>query len=348
MPLGPSDTTPDSIPAAPVHCSLRPGDRITRERLIADVHTLALVTFGDSPSPGEDPRQIQVPLSSVQASPPVEVWHSREPVATGREEQIAYSRNSDLMFAHISIPETDSGELERATDLTYRRLYGFLDATGYRHPLRVWNFFSDIHLEHEGLDRYQAFCVGRHRALGEGIDSRELPAATVIGTRQAGLLIYVLAGRDAGTQVENPRQVSAFHYPPDYGPQSPSFSRAMMHHWPGGSQLFISGTASIVGYASRHPSNPSGQLAEILENLNALIRTARETGEPGIADVSELSLVKVYLRDPDLYPGIESALSRLAAPSLPRLFLQGDICRQDLLLEIEGLYTGPARERDTR
>lgn len=341
MPLGPSDTTPESVTASPVDCSLQPGDPVTREALIADDSTLALVSWGDTEWQGEDPRQVRVPLPALQPSAPLEVWRSSAPVTSGREGGIGYSRNAELMFAHVTVAEPDSGELERATDLAYRRLYGFLDATGYRHPLRVWNFFSDIHIEREGLDRYQAFCVGRHRALGEGIDSRELPAATVIGTQRPGLLIYVLAARAPGTQIENPRQVSAFRYPPDYGPQSPSFSRAMLRRWPGGSHLYISGTASIVGHTSRHPSDACAQLAEVLENLNTLILTARAEGGPEIERVGELSLVKVYLRDPALFPVIDAELPRLAGASLPRLFLQGDICRQDLLLEIEGLYTGP-------
>ncbi len=45
-----------------------------------------------------------------------------------------------------------------------------------------------------------------------------------MGIREGGLWLYALASRDAGLQIENPRQ----HYLRQYGPQSPSFSRAIL------------------------------------------------------------------------------------------------------------------------
>ena len=41
-------------------------------------------------------------------------------------------------------------------------------------------------------------------------------------------MVYFLAGRTAPVFVENPRQVSAYHYRREYGTHSPSFSRAAL------------------------------------------------------------------------------------------------------------------------
>ena len=145
-----------------------------------------------------------------------------------------------------------------------------------------------------------AFCAGRHQALVAELTEFEthLPAACAIGTDEPGLRLYALAGRTAGIQIENPRQTSAFHYPRQYGPRSPSFSRAVLKAWEERHHhLYISGTASIVGHASQHV-DLMAQLDETLFNLRALLAQAnRLTPEP-----LRPALLKVYCR-PNLDSG---------------------------------------------
>src|SRR3546814_12443298 len=78
-------------------------------------------------------------------------------------------------------------------------------------------------------ERYREFCVGRARGLGD-FDTHALPAATAIGRCDDARVVqvYWLAARTPGMPVENPRQVSAYRYPRQYGPQQPSFARAML------------------------------------------------------------------------------------------------------------------------
>src|SRR3546814_7354125 len=64
--------------------------------------------------------------------------------------------------------------------------------------------------------------------------------------------VYWLAARTPGTPVENPRQVSAYRYPRQYGPQQPSFARAMLPPPGSAMPLLLSGTASVVGHATAH------------------------------------------------------------------------------------------------
>lgn len=150
-------------------------------------------------------------------------------------------------------------------------------------------------------------------------------------------MIYFLAAKTPGIQIENPRQVSAFRYPPQYGPRSPSFSRAVLKRWTGASHLFISGTASIVGHVSRHPRDPLAQLDETLANLEALLNHANRFLQASI----RLASIKLYLR-PDLRAAdVQQRLDERLGRDLPRLLLTGDICRDDLLLEIEGLGVSP-------
>jgi chorismate lyase / 3-hydroxybenzoate synthase len=98
----------------------------------------------------------------------------------------------------------------------------------------------------------------------------------------------------------------------------------------------ISGTASIVGHVSQHPGDPLAQLDETLRNLNVLIERASQHRSSG-ANVP--MLLKVYVRDPAHVDTI-AARVRAAFPNDPAIFLAADICRRELLLEIECVLMG--------
>ena len=153
-----------------------------------------------------------------------------------------------------------------------------------------------------------------------------------------GLRLYALAGRDAGEQIENPRQISAFHYPPEYGPRSPSFSRAVLKHWGNGCyHLYISGTASVVGHASRH-DHLKAQLDETLVNLATLLTEASRRAATSLHP----ALFRVYVRtDSDPAP-LRERIVQAFGSAVPMVFLRGDICRRELLIEIEGLAVSAA------
>ena len=121
-------------------------------------------------------------------------------------------------------------------------------------------------------------------------------AATAIGTRDDSILVYFLAAREDGIQIENPRQVSAFDYPSQYAPKSPAFSRAMVKQWGDQQHLDISGTASILGHETRHRDKLIEQLDECLNNVDILVTEADKHAGIGIHDVSDLTGIKLYLR----------------------------------------------------
>ena len=140
--------------------------------------------------------------------------------------------------------------------------------------------------------------------------------------------------------LENPRQVSAYDYPRQYGPAAPSFSRAMLTPDP---LLLVSGTASIVGHASVHPGDVAAQLEETLANLDSLLRHARARTGFGSAQLGPASLVKVYLRSAARCRCRSRArLRERLGQDVPFLILAADICRSELLLEIEVVQRGGA------
>ena len=309
-----------------------------------DAHTLACIRFGRDLNAQDDPRVIDVALDQIGANPQAQLWQSDAPVQHGRDEGISYAHNGEVLFGSIRVAEADLLHMDRAAFRAYVRMDVLMRKLGYPSWLRVWIYMGGITRGEGDDERYRQFCTGRHRALSlkPGFE-QNLPAATAIGTHSDGLLIYFLAAREPGVQVENPRQVSAFFYPREYGPRSPSFSRATLKHWRGHSHLYVSGTASIVGHASQHQDDAAMQLGEVANNIRALVRNALEKHLPGHreADCTPLGL-KLYLRQRALMPLLTPLLPQLFGSDTTILCMEGDICRRDLLLEVEGIYQLPS------
>lgn len=299
---------------------------------------LARVRFGGRLDTPEDPREIQVALTQIGAEPVAEVWRSRRPVVHGWADGLGYAHNGEVLFGHLRLDDRETDDLGRATASAYTRMDALMRRLGYPCPLRVWNFLSHINRGEGDAERYRQFSQGRHHSLALKSDFESgLPAATAIGTPAGGMTLYFLAAREPGEQVENPRQVSAFRYPAAYGPSSPSFSRATLKHWADGVHLLVSGTASVVGHESLHRGDPLAQLDETHRNIEALLQQAASL-KPSAGPFRATAL-KIFVRHEAHLPALLARARQLFGAAAPLLCLAGDICRRDLLLEIEGLYT---------
>ncbi|WP_312771083.1 pteridine-dependent deoxygenase [Pseudoxanthomonas mexicana] len=311
------------------------------QALLGMSETLAVFGFGAlAPSSAaiDDPRYLHVPLSPLrEAAAPYEVWRSAGPVATGREGAIRYSHDGALMFGVLEWEEPDGGILH-ASAHAYAALVAFWRDSDYPHLLRIWNYFDAITLGEGDSERYRQFCVGRVQGLGD-VDTRALPAATAIGSRDGRrvLQVYWLAAREPGLPLENPRQVSAYRYPREYGPQSPTFARALLPPSPR-VPLLLSGTASIVGHASQHADSLRAQLDETLTNLDSLLGAARERAPTLSPHLDGTSRLKVYVRDATDADAVAAQLEARLGTRVPWLMLHADVCRRELLVEIEGMH----------
>jgi len=153
------------------------------------------------------------------------------------------------------------------------------------------------------------------------------------------LKIHFLAARQPGMHVENPRQVSAYEYPRVYGPRSPSFARATLRPSNSGSHLLIAGTASVVGHVSEHIGEPDKQTLEIIHNLNALITHTEQLHGVTRGQWYGQALFKVYVRQPEHFATIRDILKEQLPSHTQVLYLQGEMCRSELLLEVEGILS---------
>ena len=269
-----------------------------------------------------------------------EVWRCGETAESGQHQGVRFRRTADMLFGCIALPEGRGRAhptlREAATD-AYREMCQTLDAHGYPHLLRVWNYLPDINGDANGTERYREFNTARRqtlRACGRPLTGN-VPAASALGAAaDSPLVVYFLAARTAPTCVENPRQVSAYHYPRQYGTHSPVFSRATVLRQRESAALFISGTASIVGHRSLHVGDAAAQTREALANIEALLGEANRR-TPGARFTLEALACKVYVRRPQDLPAIRRELDSAVGAARRAVYLQADICRQDLLVEIE-------------
>ena len=215
-----------------------------------------------------------------------------------------------------------------------------------RHPTRFWNFVPGIgQLMSANVDRYMVFNAGRYDAHAEWCGSRDvsndngrsLATASAVGVTGSDLSIHCLAMEHPGIHVENPRQTPAWRYSTRYGPLPPCFSRATIVTLRGRRHLLIGGTASVVGEDSRHAGDLHGQLDETLFNIESLVRTANGDGADCEAPLKRLVDLRVYVTEA-MQAG---PVGRIVTEHCPRAgtldIVVAEVCRRELLVEIEGL-----------
>ena len=281
-----------------------------------------------------------------------ERWLIEGLVSDGESDGVIWRRSGDILYGVIELDEAlfvgDSGRspLQAASEEGYRCLFRLLEAQELPHLWRVWNYLADINEESHGLERYRQFNIGRQDAFLEFSRGAtgNVPAACALGLASGPLSIAFMAGSIPAVPVENPRQVSAYNYPAEYGPRSPTFSRAALVYPPGRELLFVSGTASIVGHRTVHPGDLIGQCRESLANVAAVVAEASRLARTGTFELAEMSY-RVYIRDAADQPLVAATLAPLLGVAADIVYVVADICRRDLMLEIEATASHALGER---
>lgn len=307
-------------------------DKAPLAKLLVDRNVLAIIEFDSEPHNSADARLIGVDLPLLSGERVCEVWRCDRPVSSGHAGSVQWSSDGHWCQFAVSVDEADHGDIATSARVAYDRLAKFLRDHPQLHVLRLWNYFDAI-TEGEGDgERYRQFNIGREQGL-QGLFDGGFPAATAIGSQSGRrtVQVYGLASRQRGTAIENPRQLSSWRYPREYGPVSPGFARAMLAPR---DLLLISGTAAIVGHASQFGSDLAAQTDEMLENLRSLITASHENKA---TRTNGALLLKAYVRGSDDVPFVTERL-RDALPELAGLIvLGGQVCRRELVVEIEGV-----------
>ncbi|MBN1911792.1 MAG: dioxygenase [Pirellulales bacterium] len=273
-----------------------------------------------------------------------------------RSERLVITRHDDVAWIHCGqvFPETLADSVYPRSIDAFGRVGRLLADAGARfdHVIRTWLYLGDIvgpegdtqrykELNRARTDYYRDIHFGNnHVAAGQEI----YPASTGIGTDGTDVLMSCIALTTTRDDVrlvplENPCQKSAFAYSARYGSDSPKFARAMAVAVGDVITLFVSGTASITDSESRHPGDVEAQTHQTLDNIAALISSenlARHGLPDRTATLSDLAQARVYLKRRADYAPVRS-VCRARLGELPIIYAEADVCRPELLVEIEGV-----------
>ena len=274
-------------------------------------------------------------------------WKGVEPadahaVTEPRRVSVAVRRHQEWTHVRAIVPDVvglPRATFEEATRDAYLHVAEAIIALGGR-PVRFWNFIPDINVGTDGgVTRYMAFNAGRFQAFDlwrrrHRVSDLSSATASGVGSASADLRVHCLASTAGGQRVENPRQVPPSRYSAKYGPLPPSFARATRVWLDGAPVLLIGGTASIVGEDSRHPCDIYAQTQETVQNLSAVIGSATSGGP---APLDRLREARVYVRDSSTAVAVRNILVDRCSRLRHIEFVQANICRSELLVEIEGV-----------
>ncbi len=261
-----------------------------------------------------------------------EIWEVQDKVIFTQQNDINISRSKEYMFGSAIIENTSSyEELKSNIEKKYNDFFNLAKKSNMQ-ILKIWHYFPDLLKNYSNnKTNYSLLCDARETIYIETFENQNFPAATVIGIEGKKILIYFFSAFcKSYSALENKRQVSSYNYPKSIFKEKPMFSRAVSFI-PNNykkKKFLISGTASIIGYESIHLDNVIKQLEEALINYNNFIKP-----EDIILNVSRVYLSKK----------IEDSSVKIINKKLEDFFglnkyilLQGEMCRKELLIEIEG------------
>lgn len=213
----------------------------------------------------------------------------------------------------------------------------------FRHVARTWYYLRDI------LAWYGPFNAARNAAFrrmgltGPGGDGA-IPASTGIEGRNlrggwCALDLVAAQARDgqpfAMERLHNRKQNEA----PEYGS---AFARGMSLTLGSHRYLFVSGTASIDDHgATVHVGDFEAQAWQTVESIAALLEGAG-------ASLGDVRQATVFLKSPDDIRSFERIAQRAGLDEVPPVVTVADVCRDDLLVEIDATAVVPVRGGEAR
>lgn len=263
---------------------------------------------------------------------------------------ICYSKEG--VFGVITYPLSREKEhkLEDITAELYGRIFRFVFSEKSLYLVRIWNFVPNITDassngdKEEGRINYHRFNAGRYRAFkavyGEDASNWPIPAASAVGTYNPELRIEFFGSYEIPVFLENKDQVPARRYSRRYGDLPPVFSRGAICSGNGQRLLIAAGTASVVGEKSEYNKDLYKQTMQSIQNLRVLVSqfNLKQYGIQYGFGLEDLVLLRVYYRRPEDRQEIEAHLRKTVDPDCSVSFMLADICREELLVEVEGVF----------
>lgn len=243
--------------------------------------------------------------------------------------------------------------ITEASESAFEQAVSILNAEGLsiKNIIRQWNYIENIALveDENAPQNYQDFNDVRARYYNRVRFENGFPAATGIGQDTGGVIIGFIALSESDIisikPIANPGQIDAHSYSElvlegnSAQKCTPKFERAKLVTIGNRNYIYVSGTASILGEKTVHEGDVEKQTLTTIENIKRLF--SRENQEKlGLdfdVNMIQFSHLRVYVKHRKDMPLVEKVCdAELNYKS--SLFLESDVCRENLLVEIEGVF----------
>lgn len=266
---------------------------------------------------------------------------------------VQYGDEKLLFSGGITVPS--SAQFLLSVQKTFDFAEQLLDheEMNFSNIVRQWNYIENL-LGYEKqasqqLQRYQIFNEVRSFYYDPAIFKHGFPAATGIGCDTAGITIDYIAGTNLMVSpIKSPIQQDAYKYTEKVlegdplnstNKRPPFFERAIFSTILDQDTIFISGTAAIAGEETLESADISDQTKHTIDNIKALITQTnlQANGIDGEAH-SIFDTVRVYVKNEMDANHVEQLVKELL-PAENYTFVLSDVCRDNLLVEIEGIVS---------
>jgi enamine deaminase RidA (YjgF/YER057c/UK114 family) len=261
--------------------------------------------------------------------------------------------SGDYKEVHISgICSDVENSIYKQSDHVFEQLTNILNKESVEKNaiVRQWNYIEQITDFEDGYQHYQQFNDSRTKFYQTAKWVKGYPAATGIGMNRGGVIVEcVVTNCLRGIYpIGNPEQIDAHVYSKEvlFGHEqeeknlktTPKFERAKLSVTEQGESLFISGTAAIKGETSLAIGEASQQTELTLENIDHLVSYVKDGGY-GVnqLDLTTPKFLRAYVKNPVDMEKVKKVCSEIH-PKVDCIYLHSDVCRDELLVEIEGVF----------
>lgn len=309
------------------------------------------------------------PAFNITVHPPKKPWKVIVEAAYTDDESLEITTNKLNSITYI-VCNSDSvkeiwvaglglglfeSDTKSAAEAAFNQMKAILEKEGmtFNHVVRQWNYIGNILEIKNGFQNYQIFNEVRSEFYQKYRTIHGYPAATGIGMKLGGVNIdfcAVMADETVMVKpIENPNQVNAYEYDqqvlrgmPCEGmsvKHPPQFERALLLTRKVNSTLFISGTASIIGQDTIGIDDVEKQTFVTIENINRLTDQKRigQRFSGAEEDWGKFILIRVYVKKQEDFSKVETVCTDLF-PEVQMTLIESDICRDNLLVEIEAEF----------
>ena len=269
--------------------------------------------------------------------------------------RITYRRAAEGIYGSMQslITPREDGKLdgnliEKITLSLYREMFEFISEIPGFQFVRIWNYVplivKNMDESAPDVEGYRCFNGGRYKAFqeqyGEDMQNWNIPAASAVGAPDNTLSIDFFASDGSSLFFENKVQIPAYQYSEKYGKLPPVFTRGAICELKDETLLLISGTASVVKEDTLFEDDLSGQIRQTFENINTLTNRSNLQlyGSNYDFGMEDLVLLRVYYKNHSDRELIESEIKKTVTTDCRISYVHTDICRDKLVIEIEGIY----------